>query len=323
MLAGVPRFELITALALFAVVLSAFLLGDDLAWMVLRSETLDVFGVVFSGVAAIVAFALLRLRRDVASTKRKQAALQAELERRERFWASAAHDVKSHVAAIGLRAQLIKNRLGDSTKDEQQPIARGLEEIRSTASRISSIIVELQDIARLNLGAPLNLDLRACDLLAMVRSAIDEARVSTNNRRRITLQSAASELVGEWDPLRLCRVIANLLDNALKYSPESAEVLISVEEVEQGGRRWARVAVTDHGLGIPAHELSDIFEPFHRASNVPGRIPGTGLGLAGTREIVEQHGGAVTASSEQGRGSTFTAYLPLPEPEDTISEAGA
>jgi signal transduction histidine kinase len=305
------RSEVLGGLALLGMSVCAFLLGGTVDDTDLRKPAIGLLGLVFSGLVGVVLFTLVRLRRDLAATNNRQSVLQAELERRERFWASAAHDVKSHVAAIGLRAQIIKNRLPLKSQDEVSTVTGGLEEIRGTAARISSILVELQDIARLNLAAPLNLDLQHCDLVAMVRSAVQEAVVSTNHRRRIVVDAAVPQLAGEWDPQRLARVINNLLDNAIKYSAETTEVVVSLAEVVMSGARWARVSVTDQGLGIPEHELSSIFERFHRASNVPGRIPGTGLGLAGARDIVEQHGGKITAESEEGRGSTFTVYLPL------------
>ena len=69
--------------------------------------------------------------------------------------------------------------------------------------------------------------------------------------------------------------------------------------------------VQDQGIGVPAADLPHIFERFHRAANVSGRMPGTGLGLPGARDIVEQHGGEISVQSEEGHGSTFTVRLPL------------
>ena len=74
---------------------------------------------------------------------------------------------------------------------------------------------------------------------------------------------------------------------------------------------WAILRVRDDGIGIPAAELPRIFEPFYRGSNVAGKIAGTGIGLAGARQIVEQHGGSLTVASREGAGSTFTVCLPL------------
>jgi signal transduction histidine kinase len=100
--------------------------------------------------------------------------------------------------------------------------------------------------------------------------------------------------------------VANLLANAIKYSPSGGDVLISVD-VED---RWAVLAVRDDGMGIPASDLPHVFERFHRGSNV-ARLSGTGLGLAGAKDIVEQHGGTISVMSTEGRGTTVVVRLPL------------
>jgi signal transduction histidine kinase len=82
------------------------------------------------------------------------------------------------------------------------------------------------------------------------------------------------------------------------------------------------VQVHDQGIGVPAADLPHIFERFHRATNVSGRLPGTGLGLPGAREVVKQHGGEISVASEEGHGSTFTVRLPL-EAQETAAEARA
>jgi signal transduction histidine kinase len=117
--------------------------------------------------------------------------------------------------------------------------------------------------------------------------------------------------VGNWDAARLARVLDNLLSNAIKYSPGGGEITVEVaEEDQENGSRMAAVRVRDRGLGIPAAEMQHVFERFFRAANV-GAIGGTGLGLAGSRRLVEQHGGTLSAESREGTGSTFTLRLPI------------
>jgi signal transduction histidine kinase len=124
-------------------------------------------------------------------------------------------------------------------------------------------------------------------------------------------------VVGWWDERRLERVLANLLTNAIKYSPDGGEILVRVD-LEQGptGPR-SLLAVTDCGVGIPAADLPHVFERYRRGGNVGG-IAGSGIGLFGSRRIVEQHGGTIEAASREGNGSTFTLRLPLgPEAKAT------
>ena len=103
------------------------------------------------------------------------------------------------------------------------------------------------------------------------------------------------------------RVLANLISNALKYSPDGGDIVVRL--ARQG--KEAVLAVEDHGLGIPAADLPHIFEPYARASNVIGRVDGSGLGLTGARDIVQQHRGTLTVESTEGQGSTFVMRLPL------------
>jgi signal transduction histidine kinase len=111
--------------------------------------------------------------------------------------------------------------------------------------------------------------------------------------------------------VRLDRVLDNLLSNAIKFSPNGGGITVAVAHEDVVGGPWAVVAVRDQGLGIPAADLPRVFERFRRARNVEGRIGGTGIGLASVRQIVEQHGGAITVESVEGAGSTFTVRLPL------------
>jgi signal transduction histidine kinase len=154
---------------------------------------------------------------------------------------------------------------------------------------------------------PLQLDLQPTDLVALARGSIAEQQAASE-RHRIVLDAEPAEVVGQWDATRLGRVLGNLLENAVKYSPAGGEVRVEVRR-EAG---WAVVRVADQGLGIPAADLPHIFERFRRAGNVVGQVPGTGLGLAVVRQIVEQLGGSVDVDSQAGLGSTFTVRLPLP-----------
>jgi len=108
------------------------------------------------------------------------------------------------------------------------------------------------------------------------------------------------------DAARLQRVVGNLVGNAIKYSPEGGEVNIKLEAHDTD----VILTVRDRGIGIPGADQSRIFERFQRGTNVEGRFQGTGIGLAGAKQIVEQHGGAITVKSQVAKGSTFTVRFP-------------
>jgi signal transduction histidine kinase len=105
-------------------------------------------------------------------------------------------------------------------------------------------------------------------------------------------------------------VLDNLLDNAVKYSPRGGAVQVTISVDETATEDVAVLSVIDCGEGIPQSDLPHIFERFHRGRNV-GRIPGTGIGLAGVQRIVELHNGTISAESQVGTGTTFTLRLPL------------
>jgi len=128
-------------------------------------------------------------------------------------------------------------------------------------------------------------------------------------RHPIAFEDSSIELVGAWDQPRVERVVRNLMENAIKYSPNGGEIAVRLTSEERDGP-WAVITVRDHGLGIAANDVSKVFSRFHRGSNV-GRIPGTGIGLASVQQIVEQHGGTIAVESAEGVGSTFTVRLPL------------
>ena len=106
-------------------------------------------------------------------------------------------------------------------------------------------------------------------------------------------------------------MLANVLSNAVKYSPNGGTITVSVSREDHPPGPRAVVTVRDQGLGIPAADLPRVFERFHRGQNVVGQIRGTGIGLSGSRQIVEQHGGTIGVESQEGAGATFTVRLPL------------
>jgi signal transduction histidine kinase len=159
------------------------------------------------------------------------------------------------------------------------------------------------------MGRSLDLDPQRMDLVRLARQVVSEYQPTTD-RHVIELQHEAPSLEGTWDAQRLERMLANLLSNAIKYSPDGGAITVTVGHETDDRGAWAVVRVRDRGIGIPAQDAALIFQRFHRGSNVAGRISGTGLGLAGARQIIELHGGIISVESEPGAGSTFTVQLP-------------
>jgi signal transduction histidine kinase len=174
---------------------------------------------------------------------------------------------------------------------------------------MASLIDEMLDAAHLQTGKLLELNRSPTDLAALAETVAEETQRSTT-RHTIRVVADATALVGHWDEHWLRRVLANLLNNAVKYSPAGGEVVVRVGREDDVAGAWATLAVSDQGVGIPAADRPHLFERFHRGRNT-SRIRGTGIGLTGARQIAEQHGGEIAVASVEGEGSTFTVRLPL------------
>jgi PAS domain S-box-containing protein len=234
-----------------------------------------------------------------------------DLERdKDSFLAAASHDMKNPLAIIKARAQVLERRVRRLDVPDLDKLLEGLQAIDHTATRLTAMINELLDHTRIQMGRPVPLDVRPSDLLALVRRVVD-ATQAMSDRHQVLLECTETELAGEWDDLRLDRVLGNLASNAVKFSPNGGPIVFTVRaETTEDGTEWAVVQVQDSGVGIPERDLPQVFDRFYRATNAEHRFEGTGLGLFGARQIAEQHGGDLTVESVEGQGTTFTLRLP-------------
>ena len=227
------------------------------------------------------------------------------LKARDEFASIATHELKTPVTILACYADIALRSL----QNNPQQARLALESIKRQSSRLSTLADELLDTASIRAGR-LELTKEKVNLAALLREVVQRFKVqlTPQSAGRLKLRAAAADLWGEWDSLRLEQVLVNLLSNAFKYSPEGGEVVVLVE----GQGQQARVAVSDHGMGIPADQQARVFEPFFRATTATrAQVGGAGLGLHISKEIVEGHGGSMWFESEEGRGSTFYFSLPL------------
>lgn len=236
------------------------------------------------------------------------------------FLGTVSHDLQQPLTYIRGQAQLAQRRLARGVDLPPAQIAALLGGIEMTAGRMSEQIAALLDLTRLQFDQPLHLEIGEFDLVALVRQAVADQLSVSEDADRITFTTDHESLVSLVDGARIRRVLDNLLANAVKYSPNGGAIALAltVEQHEAAALedhaasgRIVVLTVTDTGLGIPPADLPRVFERFHRGANVRDILPGTGLGLAGARQVVEQHGGSITAISTQGRGTTMTIRLPL------------
>ncbi len=234
---------------------------------------------------------------------------QEAIKAREGLLSIVSHDLGNPLAVIKASTKLLQKRMAQQDTVELDKVTHGLARIDAAATRMYGLVNDLTDFARLQAGQPLDLDLRMTDLIDLTQRVVAEHE-QTTERHIITVQAVTPSLVGLWDASRMERVLDNLLSNAIKYSPMGGEIIVKLDyEAQEGG--WAILEVRDKGIGIPAPDLPHIFEWFHRAENATGRIKGTGIGLASARQIVEQHGGAISATSAEGVGTAIRVRLPL------------
>jgi PAS domain S-box-containing protein len=246
-----------------------------------------------------------------------------DLERqKDEFLASVSHDLKTPATIIKGRANLLHRALARSEAVPTTTIIEGLTSIDESTIQLVRLVDELLDITRWRMGQVIELDLGPADIVDIARRLGAEYQ-NMSPRHTIRIETDVKRVVGDWDEARIERVMANLLSNAVKYSPKGGEISIRTTELNRDGEAWAAFSVTDRGIGIPPAEIDKVFEPYFRGSNVQRSISGTGVGLAGTRHIVEQHAGEIHVDSEVGRGSTFTVMLPLlrDQPDDEVEPA--
>jgi PAS domain S-box-containing protein len=242
------------------------------------------------------------LAAEHAAREQAEAAIRA----RDDFVTVVSHDLRNPLASINWHLQMMRRRAARGDVPSAEQLVERLDLIEASITALSAQIEELHDATRLQAGHPLELQLRPTDLVALSRNSARMVQ-HTSDTHQVRFETTLPELIGNWDRDRLERVLANLLSNAIKYSPAGGNVLVQVRRAENE----ASVSVTDCGLGIPAVDLPHVFERFRRASNVGGKIAGSGLGLAGARDIVELHGGTIAVASKEGSGSTFEVRLPL------------
>jgi PAS domain S-box-containing protein len=240
--------------------------------------------------------------RDVTERKsledalrQRNADLEAEHRKRDQFTSAVCHELRNILNVQGLYAQLLRREPGDEVQAHAERILDG-------AKRLARLTDDMQDAAAIE-SQRFSIRRATCDLSALVRLAAEDHQLAAQGHR-ITADLPGDAIAGEWDRARLRQVLDNLLSNAVKFSPAGSEVRVVVRREPER----ASVSVSDAGLGIPEARLPELFQPYSRAH---AELPGVGLGLFLSRGIIEAHGGGLSAGSVEGRGSTFTFWLPL------------
>ncbi|NMO23573.1 sensor histidine kinase, partial [Pyxidicoccus fallax] len=270
----------------------------------------------------------LRLAQDLAGrcalaleNARLLTRLQRALRTRDDFLSSVAHDLRNPLTVIKMRASLLSSEVAKQRELAPERLASAASRILTATDEMGSMLESLVDVVRGEMNQPPNPRRTAVDMAALAREVAEDPQQGSR-RHEVRVHTPDVPVIALVDPVRVRRIVRNLLTNAVKYSPEGSSIDVSVERREVAGNGWAVVGVKDQGMGIPASDLPHLFERFFRGKNVAGRIPGTGLGLFGSRVLAEQHGGRIEVTSVEGQGSTFVLWLPLTPPSSPDEPSG-
>jgi signal transduction histidine kinase len=238
-----------------------------------------------------------RLRAEIAE-RRKAEAL------RDEFLSVAAHELKTPLTSLRGFAQLLMRQLDHDEVPDAVRLRQALSAIDQQSAKLARLVNQLLDVSRIDAGR-LVLDRKVADVVGIVEEVVATSRVNTF-RHEFTVR-APSGALAMVDPLRLEQVVRNLVDNAIKYSPDGGPIVLEVDKSREAG--VVRLTVSDRGLGVPVAHRPLIFERFHQAHPERGG-GGMGLGLYISRQIVELHGGRLEAEFPDGGGTRMVVTLP-------------
>jgi signal transduction histidine kinase/DNA-binding response OmpR family regulator len=216
------------------------------------------------------------------------------------FVTTVSHDLRSPLTAILGYVELVE-RAGELNERQKDFIER----VQMSVGQITTLVTDLLDLGRIEAG--LDTTKETTPITVLAKYAVEGLRAAAEREGVDLVASLPEELpMVTGDPIRLRQMIGNLIENAIKYTPEGGTVFIDVSS--EGDQVILRVR--DTGLGIPPAEQPYLFDKFFRASNIPDDTPGTGLGLSIVKSIVDSHNGRIWVNSRQGEGTTFTIVLP-------------
>jgi two-component system, OmpR family, phosphate regulon sensor histidine kinase PhoR len=221
---------------------------------------------------------------------------------RRDFVANVSHELRTPLTAIRGYIEALVDELPDPPQTRHF-----LEIVARHSGRMERLVTDLLRLARLDAKQEV-LDVAPCELQQIVGAVVaDLSQAIDAKRQRITVAVAPDAGLIDGDPAKLHDILRNLVENAVNYSPEGANV--RVDAARRDG--LVDIVVSDSGPGIPPADLTRVFERFYRVDKARSRPGGTGLGLAIVRHLVELHGGTVTAENRPEGGARFTVTLPV------------
>ncbi len=249
-----------------------------------------------------------RINEERQQLLAREQAARAEAEKavqeRDMFLSVAAHELKTPVTSLRGFAQTILRQMNRDTPLDPERVRHAFITIDQRSTRLAQLVSQLLDMSRIEAGQ-LQLDKAPTLITDLVSNIINMVQPGTDKHTFVI--NATDSFSIQVDPLRLEQVITNLIDNAVKYSPDGGPVYV---DVWLEGNEWACIAVTDCGIGIPVEHRDHIFDRFYRA-HTGNNVSGIGLGLYVSKQIVLLHHGTLEVDFPSDRGSRFIIRLPM------------
>lgn len=222
---------------------------------------------------------------------------------KDEFLSIASHELKTPLTSIKAYMQLLERKLkGYDGNTEASFVTKALSQVE----KLNTLITDLLDVSKIENGK-LKINKKRNDLDSVINNAIDTILQTHDDKVKITRHGFIPDILIPFDEIRIEQVLINFLTNAIKYSPENNQVIVTtfVDETE------VRVSVTDFGIGIPDFKQDAVFKKFYRVEESSLQFQGMGIGLYICSEIISQHDGTIGLSSVVEEGSTFYFTLPL------------
>lgn len=245
--------------------------------------------------------------QDITERKRAeevQRNLEKELELNElkiRFFSMVSHEFRTPLSTILISAQVLENSKKEWSEEKK---LKNLHRIQSSAKTMTQLLTDILTLTRAEAGK-LEFRPQPIDLQDFCFSILEELKFSTRAQKEILFISHCYQRVAWMDERMLRSIVSNLVDNAIKYSPDNSQIHFTLA-AESG---QAIFKIQDQGIGICQEEQDQLYQAFQRGENV-GDVTGTGLGLAVVKKCVELHGGSIMLESKIGVGTTFTVTIP-------------
>jgi len=226
---------------------------------------------------------------------------------RNDFVANVSHELKTPVGAISLLAEAL-----EASPDDEEAVRRFAKRMHKESTRLAALVQDIIELSRLQ-GANVAQQAHPVDINTVVAEAVDRSQLPAESKNIEIVVGGRTDAMVYGDQDLLVTALRNLIDNAIRYSPENTRVGVGVRARDG----LVAVSVTDQGEGLSAEDQERVFERFYRVDSARSRhTGGTGLGLSIVKHVMANHGGEVTLWSQPGQGSTFTIRLPEMEGQD-------